>query len=172
VFVSRADRHLDISAITDPRLRHLRIGVQLIGNDGFNTPPAHALGAQEIVNNVVGFPVYGDYRQPSPAALIITAVENGSIDVAAAWGPLAGYFAARSAARLQIKPIRDTKQFAPLRFEYDISMGVRKGDEALKARLNDFIVRHQGQIDALLASYNIPVVKQPAGDQILPAADH
>lgn len=172
VFVSRTDRHLEISALTDPRLRHLRVGVQLIGDDGFNTPPAHALGVQGIIDNVVGFPVYGDYRQPSPAALIITAVEKGTIDVAAVWGPLAGYFAARSPVPLDIKPISDTQQFAPLRFAYDISMGVRKGDTTLKARLDDFIAHHQGQIDALLASYNVPVVKQSAGGNVMPAADH
>ena len=41
VWVSRADRHLDLHSIEDPRLRQLRIGVHLIGDDGANTPPAH-----------------------------------------------------------------------------------------------------------------------------------
>jgi mxaJ protein len=44
VFVSRTDRGLDLAAMTDPRLKRLRIGVQLIGNGGFNTPP-HMLSA-------------------------------------------------------------------------------------------------------------------------------
>jgi mxaJ protein len=161
VFVSRADRHLDISAITDTRLRNLRVGVQLIGDDGFNTPPAHALGEQGIIDNVVGFPVYGDYRQPSPAARIITAVATGQIDVAAAWGPMAGYFAGVSPVPLRVQRMTETGQFAPLRFQFAISMGVRKGDHALQARLDEVIARYQPEIDRLLKSYGVPL--EPAG---------
>ena len=43
VFVTREDRDLDIASFDDPRLRQLTIGVQMIGNDAMNTPPAHAL---------------------------------------------------------------------------------------------------------------------------------
>jgi quinoprotein dehydrogenase-associated probable ABC transporter substrate-binding protein len=164
VFVSRADSPLDISAITDPRLRQLRIGVQLIGNDGFNTPPAHALGEQGIVNNVTGFPVFGDYRQPNPPARIVKAVETGQVDIAAVWGPLAGYFAGLSPVKLRLQPITDTQQFAPLRFQFDISMGVRKGDDALKTRLDEVIAHHQPEIDAILKSYGVPLMPLPQSD--------
>src|SRR6185437_16735276 len=61
VFVTRRDRHLDIRSLDDPRLRHLRIGVQLIGDDFSNTPPAHALARRGIVQNVRGYPVQGNY---------------------------------------------------------------------------------------------------------------
>ena len=98
VFVSRSDRRLDIASMTDPRLKTLKIGVQLIGADGSNTPPGHALAEQGIVNNVVGYTVYGDYRQPDPPAQILEAVARGDIDIAAVWGPLAGYFARRVAS--------------------------------------------------------------------------
>ena len=63
VFLSRADRHYDLHSLKDPRLHNLAIGVQLIGDDGYNTPPAHALGEQGIITNLVGYTVYGDYRQ-------------------------------------------------------------------------------------------------------------
>ncbi|HEY6434919.1 MAG TPA: substrate-binding domain-containing protein [Acetobacteraceae bacterium] len=157
VFVSRLDRHIDIRSISDPRLQRLLIGVQLIGDDGFNTPPAHALGQQGIVNNVVGFPIYGDYRRPSPAARIIAAVQDGQIDVAAAWGPLAGYFAKHAPVPLRVEPITDTARFAPLRFQFDISVGVRKDDRGLRSTLDVIIAQHQPEIDALLRSYGVPL---------------
>ncbi len=109
VFVSRADRHLDIASIKDPRLRTLKIGVQLIGDDGFNTPPPHALAAQGIVDNLVGYTVYGDYRKANPPAAIVAAVERGDVDIAAVWGPLAGYFAKQSPVPLTVTPITDTR---------------------------------------------------------------
>lgn len=157
VFVSRADRHLDITAITDPRLRHLRIGVQLLGREGFNTPPAHVLGEEGVVVNVIGFPVYGDYDQADPAARIVDAVAGGRVDIAAAWGPLGGYFAARAPVPMTVAPITDTERFAPLRFTFDIAMAVRKGDDALRQELDDIIARRQPDIVALLQAYNVPL---------------
>jgi mxaJ protein len=162
VFVSRADRKLDVVSIKDPRLEHLKIGVHLIGSDGTNTPPAQALGQRNIVQNVVGYMIYGDYREPNPPARLIEAVEKGDIDIAAVWGPLAGYAAKTSAVPLTVAPIADTEDFEPLRFQFDIAMGVRKRDHALKARLDDIVARKQPEIRALLASYGVPMVQTSA----------
>ncbi len=159
VFVARADRKLDISSLKDPRLRDMSIGVHLIGNDGTNTPPAHALGAEGLTANVHGYMIYGDYRNPDPPADLISAVERGDVDIATAWGPLAGYAAKRAAVPLTVMPITDTDAFAPLRFQFDIAMGVRKGDHAFKARLDDVIARRQSEIDQLLRKYGVPLVK-------------
>jgi mxaJ protein len=159
VFVSRADRHLDLGSMADPRLKQLRVGVHLIGDDGNNTPPAHALGDQGIVDNVRGYLIYGDYREPDPPARLIEAVENGEIDVAAAWGPLAGYVAKTSKVPLTLSPISGSERFAPLRFQFEIAMGVRKGDHALRDQLNEFIAGHANEIAELLQSYGVPLVE-------------
>ena len=158
VFVSRADRRLDFSSIEAPELRTLRIGVHLIGDDGANPPPAHALGAQGIVDNVVGYMIYGDYREDSPPARLIEAVERGDVDVAAVWGPLAGYFAKHSQVPLRVVPITDTEAYRPLVFQFPIAMGVRKGDRALADRLNQVIERRGDEIRALLERYGVPLV--------------
>ena len=71
VFLSRDDRRIDLVSISDPRLRDLRIGVHLLGDDGFNTPPANALGEEGITRNVVGYSIYGDYRTPNPPARLV-----------------------------------------------------------------------------------------------------
>jgi mxaJ protein len=159
VFVSQAARHLKLDAIDDPQLRRLTIGVHLIGDDGNNTPPAHALGQQGIVDNVRGFMIYGDYREPDPPARLIEAVEHGDIDVAAAWGPLAGYAAKRSSVPLTVTPIIASERFFPQQFQFEIAMGVRKGDHALRDRLNDFIAEHGAEITTLLQSYGVPLVE-------------
>jgi quinoprotein dehydrogenase-associated probable ABC transporter substrate-binding protein len=159
VFVSQAARHLQLDSIDDPQLRRLAIGVHLIGDDGNNTPPAHALGQQGIVDNVRGFMIYGDYREADPPARLIEAVENGEIDVAAVWGPLAGYAAKRSAVALTVTPIIASERFAPQQFQFDIAMGVRKGDHALRDRLNDFIAEHGAEIRILLQNYGVPLFR-------------
>jgi quinoprotein dehydrogenase-associated probable ABC transporter substrate-binding protein len=169
VFVSQAKRNLPLSSIDDPRLRQLTVGVHLIGDDGNNTPPAHALGEQGIVDNVRGYMIYGDYREPDPPARLIEAVENGDVDVAAAWGPLAGYAAQQSKVALKLVPITGEAQFAPLRFQFEIAMGVRKGDHALRDQLNDFIAQNAAEITTLLRSYGVPLIEEArsaaSGDQ-------
>jgi mxaJ protein len=161
VFVTRQDQHLDLASLTDPRLHQLTIGVHLIGDDGNNPPPAQALGQQGIVDNVRGYSIYGDYRQADPPARLIEAVEHGDIDVAAAWGPLGGYFAKHSAVPLTVTPVRDGEQFAPQQFQFAISMGMRKGDHALRDQLNAFIDGHRSEIASLLRSYGVPLVELP-----------
>ncbi len=59
-------------------------------------------------------------------------------------------------------PITDTAGFGPLVFQYAMAMGVRKGDEALKAQLNDVIAHHLPEIRNLLRRYGIPLVETPA----------
>jgi mxaJ protein len=162
--VSRTDRHFDIASVRDERLRSLKIGVQLVGDNGFNTPPAHAIAAQGLTANVTGYTLYGDYDEADPPARIISAVANGDVDIAAVWGPLAGWFARRSGIALTVSPIEDTQEFAPLMFRFDIAMGVRKGDHALRERLEAVIAQRQPAITALLQSYGVPLVadmKQP-----------
>ncbi|WP_247528606.1 substrate-binding domain-containing protein [Bradyrhizobium sp. 199] len=161
VFVTRQDQHLDLSSLLDPRLHHLAIGVHLIGDDGNNPPPAQALGEQGIVDNVRGYSIYGDYRQADPPARLVEAVANGEIDVAAAWGPLGGYFAQHSPVPLTVAPIRDYERFTSQQFQFAIAMGVRKGDHALRDRLNAFIDEHRPEIKSLLRSYGVPLVEAP-----------
>jgi len=157
VFVSRHERHLALASLDDPRLRQLRIGVQMIGDDFTNTPPAHALSNRGIVRNVVGYSVFGDYAQPSPLAAIVDAVDRGDVDAAVVWGPAAGYFARDKA--LDLAPVTPRADSPSLPFVFDIAMGVRRGDAALRDELNDFIARRSGDINRVLDEYHVPRVE-------------
>jgi len=157
VFVSRVDRHLHVSSFDDPRLRKLKVGVQLVGNDGVDTPPAHALAMRGIVNNVVGFTLYGDYTQRNPPARIIDAVANGDVDIAIAWGPLAGYFAKQSKTPLEVTSVTPEKDGA-LTFAFDVSLGVNKEERELRDQLNTFLANHHVEIEGILDGYNLPRV--------------
>jgi mxaJ protein len=157
VFVTRADRALRLRSFDDPRLRSLRVGVQLIGEDFANAPPAHALGRRGIVGNVVGYSVYGDYRQPNPPAAIVSAVARGEVDAAVVWGPLAGFFAARQAVGLRLEPVQPQIDAGPLPFVFDIAMAVRRSDRDLRERLNRFIDAHRLEIQRLLREFHVPL---------------
>ena len=163
VFVSRRDRGLRLGSLDDERLKHLRIGIQMIGDDFANSPPAHALSARGVVQNVIGFSVVGDYSQPNPPARIVEAVAAGEIDVAVVWGPLAGYFAQRQPVPLELSPVTPQMDTPFRPFAFDISMAVRRGDSERRRLLDDFIVRRRAEIDRVLAQYRVPRADGPAG---------
>jgi mxaJ protein len=156
VFVYRKDRGLSVSSFDDASLCRLRVGVQLIGDDYANSPPAHALAKRGIVKNLKGYTVYGDYSQPSPPARIIDAVVAGEIDVAIVWGPLAGYCAKQQPVALEIVPVSPQIDQPFLPFVYDISMGVRRGDDAFKEEIEAAIDRNRAEIEGILDQYGVP----------------
>jgi len=160
VFVTRRARGLHIRSFDDTALRQLRIGVQVIGDDGANSPPAHALSRRGIVNNLIGYSVYGDYESDSPPSRIVAAVAQGEVDVAAVWGPLAGYFAAEQREPLDIVPVSPQID-GGLPQAFDLSMAVRRNDMARLGVLNQFLQRRRAAIDQILDSYHVPRATPP-----------
>jgi quinoprotein dehydrogenase-associated probable ABC transporter substrate-binding protein len=176
VFVTAQRHRRVIDSIDDPALSRLRIGVQMVGDDYANSPPAHALSARGIRMNVIGYSVLGDYSQPNPPARIVEAVAAGDIDVAIVWGPLAGYFAPRQPVPLDVTPLRagtgirrtvrtapfeesngnETSVHADVPFVFDISMAVRRGDQVRRRALDTFVEQQRPAIDRLLQEYGVP----------------
>ncbi|MGH7578798.1 MAG: quinoprotein dehydrogenase-associated putative ABC transporter substrate-binding protein, partial [Gemmatimonadales bacterium] len=105
VFLTRKDSGLDITSLADPRLKQLRIGVNLLNSDAENTPPAMALSRYGVVGNLKGYSTfYTDRERPED---IVEAVADKEVDVAIVWGPLAGYFAKKSPVPLVLTPLAE-----------------------------------------------------------------
>ena len=150
VFVYPSTLLRELSSLDDPRLAHLRIGVALVGNDLAATPPALALAARGYVDNVTGFPMFGD----GPVAQrIVSAVDHGTLDVAVLWGPQAGWFARQAHVPLAVTPIAPVPG---LQDTFAIGVGVRRGDRALAHALSATLRQVQPQIDAVLDEYAVP----------------
>jgi quinoprotein dehydrogenase-associated probable ABC transporter substrate-binding protein len=173
VFVTRRGSGLEnVRSLDDPRLRRVRIGLHVIGDDYSNVPPADALAARGIRSNVIGYSIYGDYSKPNPPSQLIEAVAHGDVDIAIAWGPLGGYYAARAKPALVVttmEPDKDHRAIAPL--EFAIAMGVRHGDHALRMKLQAALERHRRDIAHVLDQYHVPrasiaaAVQRVASDQ-------
>ncbi|MCW3798445.1 quinoprotein dehydrogenase-associated putative ABC transporter substrate-binding protein [Sphingomonas sp. BN140010] len=150
-----------LSSFDDPRLARLKIGVQLIGDDGSNTPPAHALSRRGMIDNVRGFAVYGDYSQPLPQAPIVQAVASGEVDAAFVWGPTAAFFIRRSAVPLSYAVVSPLSDGPALPMAFDISMGMRRTDVPLRRELEAALERRAVEIRSVLVSYGVPLLDQP-----------
>ena len=155
VLVTRRDEAQPLAGFDDPRLKQLRIGVQLVGDDLAATPPGHALARRGAAEHVVGFTVDGD----GPAAgRMIAAVARGELDAAMVWGPQAGWFAARAAVPLRVVPLVAPAELASVPFDYAIAVGVRGDDagRALRQELDEALIRRRPEVEAILARYEVP----------------
>jgi mxaJ protein len=161
VFITRSDPEPAIESLDDPRLRRLRIGVHLIGDDYANPPPVAALARRGIVRNVAGYSIYGDYRDPNPPARLVEAVARGEVDVAIVWGPLGGYFATREAVPLRVTRIRETDDGQGVPFVFRIAMGVRPEDSVLLRRVESVLDRRRAEVRRILDEYGVPLVAAP-----------
>lgn len=160
VFVYPRDAGYHLTSFDDPLLRRLKVGVHLIGDDYANSPPAHALSLHGVVDNVVGYSVFGDYARESPPGQIIKAVATGEVDLAVVWGPIAGYFARKQTVPLTLVPVPANAASPSLPFTYNISLGVRRKDTELKARLDEVLTRQSSAIRKILEEYGVPLVQQ------------
>jgi mxaJ protein len=154
VFVYPRGKGLAVKSLDDPVLKKLKIGVHLLGDDYTNPPPVHELSKRGIVGNVVGFSTF--YSEQNPPSAIIDAVAKGSVNIAIVWGPPAGYFAGRQKVPLELVPVPSGKGDLP--FAFDISMGVKPGNDGLRARLETVLQKRRTEIAAILNEYGVPVV--------------
>lgn len=156
VFVYARGKGLAIRSLDDPILKKLKLGVHLIGDDYANPPPVHELSKRGLVDNVVGFSTF--YSAENPPSSIIDAVAAGRIDVAIVWGPAAGYFVKRQRVPLDMVPVPSGKGDLP--FAFNISMGVKRGNAALKEQLEKVLDRRQADIEAILKEYGVPLMER------------
>jgi mxaJ protein len=154
VFVYPQSKGFQIKSLDDQILRRLRIGVHLLGDDYENPPPVHELAKRGLVDNVVGYDTF--YSRENPPSRLIDALASGEIDVAIVWGPAAGYFAKQQHVPLELVPVPSGKGDLP--FAFDISMGVRQGDEELKTKLEKVLDRKQAEIRKILEDYGVPLM--------------
>lgn len=157
VFVQRGDRDVRIESFDDPALAASSIAVAT-GGAGVG-PATLALATLGLVGNAVQSAP--DPTDEDPLAHLVRAVAEGRADVAIAFGPVGGYFAARSPAPLVATPVDPLilPPFVPL--VASMSMGVRPGDVALEERLNRAIAARWDEIRSILAEYDVPTVDLP-----------
>jgi mxaJ protein len=163
VMAYRKDRGLKLRSLDDPSLKKLKIGVQV------NTPPHDALGQRGIADNVVGYQLMFDsnFHADEYPGKVVEDMIAGKTDVALVWGPIAGYFAKKKAAPIEIVVLEAGRDSAA-RFAFDISMGVRKLDKELKGKLEEALARRRDEIVHILEDFGVPLLpasEEKAGDK-------
>jgi quinoprotein dehydrogenase-associated probable ABC transporter substrate-binding protein len=156
-FVARQGSGLDdITSLADPRLKKLKIGVNIYTSDAENSPPAMALSQYGVVGNLVGYSTFfDDHNRPED---IVHAVANKDVDVAIAWGPLAGYFAKQSPVPLVLHPLPARDSLSDFPFQYDMGIAVRRRDKEFRDSLEAVLERRKPQVQAILKEFEVPLL--------------
>lgn len=158
VMVFKRDSGLDgVETIEDPKLAGKRIGIVA------GTPPSANLARANLMRNAKPYPLMVDTRfAPSMAEVMLKDLQQGVIDVAILWGPMAGYYVKEIEPDLVMVPLLKEKGG---HMSYRITMGVRPSDQEWKRTLNNVIRENQSEINRILLQYQVPLVDE-AGNQI------
>ena len=110
----------------------------------------------------------GDARK-NPTEIILNDLYEGKIDATIVWGPTAAHYGKQNKARgeLVILPLKDDPKTPEMKFVYNMSMAVRRGDSEWRDQLNGLIDKYQEDINDIIRSYGIPIVEiipKPAPD--------
>jgi quinoprotein dehydrogenase-associated probable ABC transporter substrate-binding protein len=151
VLAYRSDRGISIQSLDDPQLKKLRVGV-------YETSAVRQALADHAVSKVEIHYLSHDAdlvpeHQPSYQ---IQQVIDGKLDVAAAWGPLAGYYRAVKQAPLTLQPVNRMDDAVPL--EFDMALAVRRSDHDLQQRLERAMREQRDALRAVLNDFGVPLV--------------
>ena len=158
--VQRADAEQQVTTLDDPALQSMRIGGVA------NTPPVTLLAQQGLIGNLAPYQLMADTRHDHPAQDMVSDVEAGEIDIAVVWGPIGGYFAKQAGGALQVTPLV-VEEGSPVRLDFRMSMGLRRGEPVWKDQLNALLKEQGPAIEEILLDYGIPLLDRQ-GQPILP----
>jgi quinoprotein dehydrogenase-associated probable ABC transporter substrate-binding protein len=141
----------DLLTLPPAQRKKLRIGV--FGR----SPGADWLLRNELLDHAVFYAPQSGDPAVSPADVIEHDLAAGKIDMAIVWGPMAGFLVGRHAQ----SPAWRALPFKPdptIKFDYEISMGVRFGEKEWKDTLDQWISMHEREVQAILAGYQVPLL--------------
>jgi quinoprotein dehydrogenase-associated probable ABC transporter substrate-binding protein len=153
VLAYRSDKNIDIKSLDDASLKKLRIGVFQV------SAIRQALAEHHIVDNTVIHYLShnADIQSDNQPSYQVQQVIDGSLDVAAAWGPMAGYYKAVAKAPLTILPVNLMENDVPM--EFDMTLAVPRGRPDIKAAVEQALADHKAEIKQILVDFGVPLVK-------------
>jgi quinoprotein dehydrogenase-associated probable ABC transporter substrate-binding protein len=154
VFAYRNDKGLGpFKSMDDPRLQKLRIGV-------FQVSAVRQALAQHgiMANTVIHYLSHnGDLISENQPSYQVQQVIDGQLDIAAAWGPMAGYYKTMKKAPLTIQPVNTIDNTVPL--EFDMALAVPRGRPEIKAAVEKGLRDSKAEVRRILDEFGVPLVK-------------
>ncbi|MEP6548164.1 MAG: quinoprotein dehydrogenase-associated putative ABC transporter substrate-binding protein [Gammaproteobacteria bacterium] len=153
VLAYRNDKGINIKSLDDPALKKLRVGVFQV------SAIRQALADHHVYSNTVIHYLShnADIVLDNQPSYQVQQVIDGGLDVAAAWGPMAGYYKTMLHAPLIIQPVNLWEDKVPM--EFDMALAVPRGRPDIKAAIETAVAEHKDEIKKILEDFGVPLVK-------------
>lgn len=116
-----------------------------------------AIATEKLINEGVGDQIEyyqmmtGDAKINS-GRIVSEELASGRIDVAFAWGPIAGFYASQSDVAMKVVPLNEIGTD----FVFSFGMGVRHQDGAWRDLLNEILAKRKDDVATIMGQYNMP----------------
>jgi quinoprotein dehydrogenase-associated probable ABC transporter substrate-binding protein len=153
VLAYRNDKGIDIKSLHDNELKKLRVGVFQV------SAIREALSEHGVANNTVVHYLShnADTDLENQPSYQVQQVIDGSLDIAAIWGPMAGYYQAVKHAPLIIKPVNLMEDEIPL--EFNMTLAVPRGRPDIRSAVQNAIDQRKDEIRRILVDFGVPLVQ-------------
>jgi quinoprotein dehydrogenase-associated probable ABC transporter substrate-binding protein len=154
VMAWRNDSGFDFKSLDDPKLKELKIGVyQHSGmREAFSR---RGFGEDNMELHVISH--MADLRPEEQPWRQVQKVIDKQLDVAAVWGPFAGWLPKMKGEPLTIRPVNMMEDKVPMEFE--LAIGMRQTNVLLKYMIDWALDRNKDEIAKILADYGVPLVE-------------
>ncbi|MDF1589186.1 MAG: quinoprotein dehydrogenase-associated putative ABC transporter substrate-binding protein [Gammaproteobacteria bacterium] len=154
VLATKADSPYKFSSFADPELKELTIGV--FQHSAIRTElMEHGINGNNLRLHIISH--NADLKPERQPTKQVEAVINGDLDIAGAWGPLAGWYNAGDTKPLTLYPLNQYDTVLPMEFE--LGIGLKKSDTQLRDKLNQVLIQEKEKIKEILVSYGVPLVE-------------
>lgn len=155
VLAYRNDKGIDIKSLDDPKLlNEYQVGVfqhsairTVLQEHGINR---NNTDVRSITHDADLHPENQPHHQ-------VQDVIDGKLDVAAIWGPMAGWYKTMKHAPIVIQPVNRMEDHTQM--EFGLGIGMKKNAKDLKARIEKSMLENKDKIRKVLDDYGVPLVK-------------
>lgn len=155
VLAYRNDKGIDIKDLSDPKLLNdYKVGVfqhsavrTVLQENGMNR-------ANTIVRTIAHDADLRPERQPH---MDVQLMLDGQFDVAAIWGPMAGWYRTIRKEPVTILPLNRLEDKTPM--EFPLAIGMRKNAKDLKAQIEAVMLKEKDKIKQIFDEYGVPLVE-------------
>lgn len=148
----------DVLKLPPAKLHSLRVGLFA------KSPASDWVLKNGLIDHAVMYPAQSGDPKETPDTIIERDLAAANIDVAAVWGPVAGFIVSRHGGNDGWVSV-PFKPDPTIRFDYEISMGLRQGETQWQKTLDDWIGTHRDEITQILTTYHVPLIEGPVHPQ-------
>lgn len=154
VLAYRSDKGIDVKTLHDPKLlNEYKVGV--FQHSAIRTVlQDRGLKRENTIVRTIAHDA--DLRPERQPHMDVQNMLDGKLDIAAIWGPMAGWYKTIKNEPITIVPVNRLEDITPM--EFPLGIGMRKNAKDLKAKIEAVMLKEKDKIRKVFDDYGVPLV--------------